>query len=335
VFELLTDPKKFIADTIREISGKVGDNDRVICAISGGVDSSTAAVLTREAIGHRLTCIFVDHGLLRDNEADEVMVAYKPFDMQIIRVNAADRFLDKLIGITDPEQKRKIIGREFITVFEEEANKLSVQTGNFNFLLQGTIYPDVTESGKDGAKTVKTHHNVGGLPDHMNLQLLEPLRSLYKDEARQVGEALGIAPELVWRQPFPGPGLAIRCLGEVTPLKLSLLRKADAIVREIIDGHNRYYFLLTGKPESLASVWQYFAVLPDIHSVGMQDGARTYGHAIAIRAVASTNATTANWAKLPYYILAQISQRITTEIPQINRVFYDITNKPPSTIEWE
>jgi GMP synthase (glutamine-hydrolysing) len=270
-------------------------------------------------------------------------------------VDAAERFLGKLAGVTDPEQKRKIIGAEFIAVFEEEAKRIGAEKGGFDFLLQGTIYPDIIESGKDGAAVVKSHHNVGGLPETMGLKLLEPLRTLYKDEVRRAGEELGIAPELVWRQPFPGPGLAVRCLGEVNKEKLDLLREADAIVREEIDAYNERLFARSGercyKPAAAQAketepgsgsvnwdglaVWQYFAILPNLLSVGVRNGARTYEHAIGIRAVHSTDGMTSDWARLPYDVLETISARIVNEASGANRVVYDLTSKPPGTIEWE
>ena len=309
---------------IEEIKQIVGDK-KVMCALSGGVDSSVAAVLTHKAIGDNLTCIFVDHGLLRKDEGDQVMEAYgRRLNLKIKRVNAKDRFLDKLKGIEDNEQKRKIIGAEFIAVFEEESKKLFEEEGKIDFLLQGTIYPDVVESGSGEAAVIKSHHNVGGLPEGMELELLEPLRLLFKDEVRKVGEELGIASELVWRQPFPGPGLAIRCLGEITEDKLLIIRESDAILRDEI-----------AKAGLDRDIWQYFTVLPNIRSVGVMGDSRTYDYTIGIRAVTSVDGMTSDWAHIPFDVLESISNRIVNEVNGINRVVYDITSKPPSTIEWE
>jgi GMP synthase (glutamine-hydrolysing) len=310
----------FAESKIAEIKQLVGDK-KVLCALSGGVDSSVAAVLVHKAIGKQLTCVFVDHGLLRKDEGDQVEEIFrKQFDMNLIRVNVQERFLGKLKGVSDPERKRKIIGEEFIRVFEEESNKL----GKMDFLVQGTIYPDVVESGTSTSATIKSHHNVGGLPEDIEFSLIEPLRELFKDEVRAVGEEVGIPHHLVWRQPFPGPGLAIRVLGEVTEEKLFITREADAIFREEIANAG-----LEGK------IWQYFACLPNIQSVGVMGDERTYCHTIALRAVTSSDGMTSDWAHIPYEVLDKISRRIVNEVHGVNRIVYDITSKPPSTIEWE
>ncbi len=311
----------FAQTKIAEIKAKVGDKN-VLCAMSGGVDSSVAAVMVHKAVGKQLTCVFVDHGLLRKDEGDQVEKIFKEkFDMNLIRVNAADRFLGKLKGVSEPERKRKIIGEEFIRVFEEESKKI----GHVDYLVQGTIYPDVVESGGTGTSaTIKSHHNVGGFPKDMNLSLIEPLRHLFKDEVRAVGEELGIPSELVWRQPFPGPGLAIRVLGEITPEKLQIVREADAIFRDEI-----------AKAGLDRSIWQYFACLPNIHSVGVMGDFRTYSNTIALRAVTSVDGMTSDWAHIPFNVLDIVSRRIVNEVPGVNRVVYDITSKPPATIEWE
>lgn len=305
---------------IGQIREQVGQG-RVLLALSGGVDSSVCAALLAEAIGDQLTCVFVDHGLMRLNEGDEVEAAFAKWSMNFVRVDAEERFLTKLAGESDPERKRKIIGEEFIRVFEEESKKI----GHVDFLVQGTIYPDVVESGGTGTSaTIKSHHNVGGLPKDMKLGLIEPLRELFKDEVRAVGEELGIPSELVWRQPFPGPGLAIRVLGEVTEEKLHIVREADAIFREEI-----------AKAGLDRSIWQYFACLPNIRSVGVMGDFRTYSNTIALRAVNSTDGMTSDWSHIPYHVLDIVSRRIVNEVPGVNRVVYDITSKPPATIEWE
>jgi len=310
----------FIQRTIKEIKEKVGDG-KALCALSGGVDSSVAAVLVHEAIGDKLTCVFVNHGLLRKGEADQVVQTFREqFKMNLIYVDASKRFLTKLQGVTDPEQKRKIIGEEFIRVFEEEASKL----GQIDFLVQGTVYPDVIESGTSNAALIKSHHNVGGLPKDMKFSLIEPLRDLFKDEVREVGTKLGLAEEVVWRQPFPGPGLAIRIIGAVDEQKLSILREADAIVREEIRLANLH-----------RDLWQYFVVLTSLKTVGVIGDERTYDYVAALRAVTSDDAMTADWARLPYEVLERISNRIVNEVKGISRLVYDITSKPPGTIEWE
>ncbi len=315
-------PGNFIADTINAIRSQVGDG-RVICALSGGVDSAVAATLVHRAVGDQLTCIFVDNGLLRRQEAERVIDTFRRnMRMNLITVDASERFLANLAGVTDPEEKRKIVGETFIRVFEEEADKI----GRVDFIAQGTTYPDVIESAtRNGAAAkIKTHHNVGGLPKELTFELIEPLRYLFKDEVRQAGLALGLPEEIVYRQPFPGPGLAIRVIGEVTREKLEILRAADWIVMNEIKRAKLYYDL-----------WQAFAVLTDTRSVGVQGDYRTYGYVVAIRAVQAQDAMTADWARLPYDLLGRISSRIVNEVPGVNRVVYDITSKPPGTIEWE
>ena len=315
-------PSSVIEEQIASIRAQVGDG-RAICGLSGGVDSSVAALLVHRAIGDRLTCVFVDHGLMRKNESDQVVSTFRDnFQIPLIAIDASERFLARLQGVTDPEQKRKAIGAEFIRVFEEEAAKLD----DVHFLVQGTLYSDVIESGgSTGAATIKSHHNVGGLPEDLDFELVEPLRSLFKDEVRAVGEELGLPQRLVWRQPFPGPGLAIRIVGgEATRERLETLREADAILQDEIRKAGLY-----------RDLWQSFCVLPDIRTVGVQGDVRTYGNVIVIRAVTSDDAMTADWARLPYDLLEQIAARMIGEIRPVGRVVLDITSKPPGTIEWE
>ncbi|HHX23477.1 MAG TPA: glutamine-hydrolyzing GMP synthase [Thermoanaerobacterales bacterium] len=312
--------KAFIQEQIKLIKKQVGEK-KAICALSGGVDSSVAALLVHKAIGDNLTCIFVDNGLLRKNEAEYVIKTFKEkLSMNLIAVDASSRFLNKLKGVIEPEKKRKIIGEEFIRVFEEEAKKL----GKIDFLVQGTVYPDVIESGTSSTGVIKSHHNVGGLPEDLEFELIEPLRELFKDEVRKIGVQLGLSEELVYRQPFPGPGLAVRVLGEITKEKLDILRDADFIVTDEIEKAGLY-----------RDLWQAFAILPGVQSVGVKGGIRTYTHTVAIRAITSEDGMTGNWARLPHDLLDVISNRITSEVEGVNRVVYDITSKPPSTIEWE
>jgi GMP synthase (glutamine-hydrolysing) len=305
---------------VEAIRAQVGGG-RAICGLSGGVDSAVAAALVHKAIGSQLTCVFVDTGLMRQGEGEQVVETFQRHQgIELIHVRAGDRFFERLAGITDPEDKRKAIGELFIRVFEDASGGLE----DAKFLVQGTLYPDVIESGTKDAAKIKSHHNVGGLPDDMDFDLVEPLRALFKDEVRKVGTELGLPDEIVWRQPFPGPGLGVRIIGEVTPEKVAMLQRADAIVREEV------------KAAGLErEIWQAFAVLPDIRSVGVMGDERTYGHPIVIRAVTSEDAMTADWARLPYELLERMSSRIINEVPGINRVAYDITSKPPGTIEWE
>ena len=311
----------FVEDSIKSLKEKIGDK-KALCALSGGVDSSVAAVLLSKAIGKNLTCIFVDHGLLRKNEGDEVEKIFtENYNLNFIRVNAKDRFLSKLAGVTDPERKRKIIGEEFIRVFEAEAKKI----GTVDFLVQGTIYPDVIESGLGKSAVIKSHHNVGGLPDYVDFkEIVEPLRNLFKDEVRKTGLELGIPENLVYRQPFPGPGLAIRVIGDITDDKLTILKDADAIFREEIANAGLH-----------KNINQYFAVLTNLKSVGVMGDERTYDYTVALRAVETTDFMTGVWSKIPYDVLEKVSSRIVNEVKHVNRVVYDITSKPPATIEWE
>lgn len=312
--------KDYAKNTIASLRQKVGGG-KVLLGLSGGVDSSVAAALLSQAVGDQLTCIFVDHGLMRKNEGDEVEAAFAGHHLNFVRVNAGERFLSKLAGVSDPERKRKIIGEEFIRVFEDEAKKL----GRVDFLVQGTIYPDVIESGAGDAAVIKSHHNVGGLPDYVDFkEILEPLRLLFKDETRALGKELGLPEYLVNRQPFPGPGLAVRIIGEITPDKVKILQSADAIFREEI---------ATAGLER--DIHQYFAVLTDMRSVGVMGDGRTYDYTLALRGVTTTDFMTADWARIPYDVLERVSNRIVNEVRGINRIVYDITSKPPATIEWE
>ena len=312
--------ENYIDMQIAKIKEQVGDK-KVLCGLSGGVDSTVVAVLIHKAIGNQLTCMFIDHGMLRKNEGEQVIdMCGNLFGINVIKIDAKDRFLTKLAGVTEPERKRKIIGNEFVYCFDEESKKL----GDFDFLAQGTLYTDVIESGTKTAQTIKSHHNVGGLPKDMKFKLVEPLNVLFKDEVRVLGEKLGIPSHIVWRQPFPGPGLAIRIIGDVTEAKLHIVRESDAILREEIAraGLDR-------------EIWQYFTVLTNLQSVGVMGDERTYDYALGIRAVTSIDGMTADWAKIPYEILDTISRRIVNEVKGVNRIIYDITSKPPATIEWE
>lgn len=312
--------QRFVEQQVQQIVEAVGPEGQVVCGLSGGVDSSVAAALVHKALGNRLHSIFVNTGLMRKGEPEFVEAAFNErFGTNFWHVDASERFLRRLAGVTDPEQKRRIIGEEFIRVFEEEASKI----GDVRYLVQGTVYPDVIESGIGGG-LVKSHHNVGGLPEHMDLELIEPLRYLFKDEVRAVGEALGLPKELVWRQPFPGPGLAVRILGEVTKERVEIERSCDAIVIEELD-----------RAGLMPNIWQAFAVLTEARAVGVSGDSRTYGYVAAVRAVTSEDAMTAQWVRIPFEVLDAISRRILSEVPAVGRVVYDISSKPPSTIEWE
>jgi len=312
--------RSIIDQSVEAIRAQVGD-EKVICGLSGGVDSAVAAALVHKAVGSQLTCVFVDTGLMRRDEGDQVVETFRRHQgIELVHVRAADRFFERLTGVVDPEEKRKTIGELFIRVFEEAAGGLS----DARFLVQGTLYPDVIESGTPDAARIKSHHNVGGLPEDMDFELVEPLRSLFKDEVREVGRELGLPDEIVWRQPFPGPGLGVRIIGEVTPERVAILQHADAIVREEV------------KAAGLErEIWQAFAVLPDIRSVGVMGDERTYAYPVIVRAVTSEDAMTADWARIPYDVLERFSSRIINEVRGVNRVVYDITSKPPGTIEWE
>ncbi len=312
-------PAKFATDAVTRIRSSVGQAG-AISGVSGGVDSTVATILVHRAIGERLHCVLVDNGLLRKDEASGVVTSFSQLGIKVNLVDARERFMEKLRGAEDPEEKRKIIGQEFIKVFEEEARRL----GDVEYMVQGTIYSDVLESGSRFRPPVKSHHNVGGLPERMDLRLLEPVRELFKDEVRSVGRHLGLTPGFIDRHPFPGPGLGIRVLGEVTPEKLKTVRDAQAILDEVMQNSGIY-----------GGLWQCFCVLPGVRSVGVKEGKRTYGHLIAIRAVTSEDAMTADWARIPFEVLEKVSARITKEVPEVNRVVLDITGKPPSTIEWE
>lgn len=311
----------FIKHAVEAIRSEVAEDARAVCGLSGGIDSVVAALLVHRAIGDRLTCIFVDHGLMREGEAEQVTEIYRRgYNLPVKVVDAATEFIDRLGGVTDPEEKRRIIGEHFIRVFEREADYLE----GVEYLVQGTIYPDIIESISPSGEVIKSHHNVGGLPEKMRLKLIEPIKELFKDEVRDVAEIMGLPAEIVWRQPFPGPGLGVRILGEVTEEKIRIVRRANAIVEEEVERAGLTY-----------SIWQCFAILPEIRSVGVEKGRRTYAHSIILRAVTSRDAMTAEWYRFPHDFLDRLARRITAEIPEVNRVLYDITSKPPATIEWE
>lgn len=313
--------ESFIDDAVRDIRAQVGETGRVLCALSGGVDSSVVAMLVHKAIGDRLTCMFIDHGLLRKGEAEGVMETFVgKFGIEVLKIDAKERFMSKLKGVDDPEKKRKIIGNEFIYLFQEESEKLA----DYEFLAQGTLYTDIVESGTATAQTIKSHHNVGGLPKDIKFKLVEPLKTLFKDEVRKVGSECGLPDAIVMRQPFPGPGLAIRVLGEVTEEKLEIVRESDAILRDEI-----------AKAGLDREIWQYFTALPGMRSVGVMGDARTYSYTVGIRAVTSIDGMTADWARIPWDVLEKISVRIVNEVDNVNRIVYDVTSKPPATIEWE
>ncbi len=314
-------PASFVEHAVKAIRAAISEDAHAVCGLSGGIDSVVAALLVYRAIGDRLTCIFVDHGLMREGEAQQVIEIYRQkYNLPVVMVDAATEFIEKLKGVTDPEEKRRVIGEHFIRVFEREAGYLE----GVEYLVQGTIYPDIIESISPSGETIKSHHNVGGLPEKMHLKLIEPIKELFKDEVRNVAEIMGLPADIVWRQPFPGPGLGVRILGEVTKEKIKIVRRANAIVEEEVEKEGLTY-----------SLWQCFAILPEIRSVGIDKGKRTYAHSIILRAVTSRDAMTAEWYHFSHDFLDRLAKRIIKEIPEVNRVLYDITSKPPATIEWE